>query len=124
MTRGTGLCFAIFIAFSAGSSGGNPSPEEDYAGGNWLLVSCQATLKQSDDPSSHPNLYEAYRDGFCRGIVEGVSNASPKVCPPENSTYGQQVRVVVKYMQDHPEELHMRNTTLLEKALAKAFPCP
>jgi len=123
MTRGIGLCVAI-IAFSVGSSSGSPTPqEEDYRGGSWLLVSCQATLKQPDDPSSHQNLYEAYRDGFCRGIVEGVSNASPKVCPEDNATYGQEVRVVVKYLQDHPEELHLRNSTLVEKALAKVFPC-
>jgi hypothetical protein len=49
MTRGIGLCVAIFVAFSVGSSDASPSPEEDYTGGNWLLVSCQATLKQSDD---------------------------------------------------------------------------
>jgi hypothetical protein len=48
---------------------------------------------------------------------------SPKVCPAKDSTYEQGTRVVVKYLQDHPEELHMKSSALVERALAKAFPC-
>jgi hypothetical protein len=56
-------------------------------------------------------------------MIEGISDASPKVCPPYESTYGQEFRIVTKYLQDHPEELHLKNSDLVEKALAKAFPC-
>jgi hypothetical protein len=120
MTRTLGLCF-VFLVSAVHLNGG--SPQEEVTSGNWLLVSCQVTVKTVDDPTFKENDYESFRDGFCRGIVEGVSDASPKVCPPKDSTYGQSDRVVVKYLQDHPEELHMKNSTLVETALAKAFPC-
>jgi hypothetical protein len=124
MTRTLGLCVVILLALSVGSSGGSPAPQgEATTTGNWLLVSCQLSLKTVEDHTFNENEFESFRDGYCRGIVEGVSSASPKVCPADNATYGQEVRVVVKYLQDHPEELHLRNTTLVEKALAKAFPC-
>ena len=61
--------------------------------------------------------------GFCLGIVKGVTDTSTKVCPPKEVNVGQNVRVVLKYSQDHPEELHVNQSPLIEKALSKAFPC-
>jgi hypothetical protein len=77
-----------------------------------------------DDHNYSENNFEAFRDGYCIGLVNGVTNASPQVCPDEAVTTGQTVRVVLKYLEDHPEELHLNNAVLAEKALAKAFPCP
>jgi hypothetical protein len=68
--------------------------------------------------------FDAYRDGYCSGLVAGVSSASPRVCPDDGVTGGQQIRVVLKYLQDHPEELHLDDALLVDRALAKAFPCP
>jgi hypothetical protein len=76
-----------------------------------------------DDRNYSENTFEAWRDGYCTGLVNGVTNASPRVCPDEAVTTGQTLRVVVKYLEDHPEELHLDNAVLVEKALAKAFPC-
>jgi hypothetical protein len=124
MTRAIGLCVAVFIAFSVGSSGGSPSPQgQDVMSGNWLLVSCQVSVRSMDDTASRGNTLDSYREGFCNGLVEGVSDASSKVCRKEEVTNGQELRVVLKYLQDHPEELHLRNSALVEKALVKAFPC-
>jgi hypothetical protein len=123
MTRTIGLCVVIFLAFGMGTSSGSPSPEEDVTSGNWLLVSCQLSVRSMDDSAFHENTFESYREGFCNGLVEGVSNASSKVCRKEEVTNGQELRVVLKYLQDHPEELHLRSSALVEKALAKAFPC-
>ena len=77
-----------------------------------------------DDRNYSENTFEAWRDGYCTGLVYGISNASPHVCPDEEVTTGQETRVVLKYLQDHPEELHLDNAVLVEKALEKAFPCP
>lgn len=123
MTRTLGLFVFLFFAFCVGSSGGSASPKEEVTRGNWLLGSCQLTVKSMDDPSLSENTLEAYRDGFCRGLIDGVSHASPKVCPNEEVTHGQETRVVLKYLQDHPEELHLVNAVLVDKALSKAFPC-
>lgn len=111
----------FFCVFAVGSSGGQ-SPK-DAITGNGLLGSCQIHVKSMEDRSYKENTFEAYRDGYCSGLVYGVSSASPDICPSEGVTGGQQVRVVLKYLQDHPEELHLDDALLAERALAKAFPC-
>lgn len=117
MTKIIGVCVFMLTAVAV------CSPQE-VTRGNWLLTSCQFTMKSIDDPHAQQNSLESFRDGYCRGIVQGVVDASPQVCQGENVTLGQDFRVVFKYLQDHPEELDKRNTTLIQKALAKAFPCP
>src|SRR5271157_3443922 len=121
MFRTLGLCVLLLFAFPVGS-GSNPSLDEELTG-SWLLVSCELTVRSDDGETFHEDSFQAYRDGFCRGMVDGVADASPKVCVPPDSTYGQYHRVVLKYLQDHPEALHLRHSELVEKALAKAFPC-
>jgi len=118
------LCVLLLCVFSAGSSSGNQSPQKDVTTGNGLLGSCQIHVKSMEDRSYNENIFEAYRDGYCSGLVFGVSSASPHVCPDERVTSGQQIRVVLKYLQEHPGELHLDDAMLVEKALAKAFPCP
>lgn len=120
MLRIVCVCLMLLVA----PFGSTPAaPAEDVTRGNWLLGSCQAAVKTFDDPSYHEDLYEAYRDGYCRGLVMGVSAASPLICPDDNVIHSQQVRVVLKYMQDHPEDLHLEGTQLVYEALKKAFPC-
>lgn len=115
MTKILGLC--VFFLFAVTTL----TPQD--MSGDSLLNSCELVVKKMDNPHHSENSFESYRDGYCRGMVEGVSDTSPKICPGGNVTFGQEFRVVVKYLQDHPEELHLPNTALVEKALAKAFPC-
>ena len=118
MTRTIPLCIFLF-AFSVGSSS---AQQQDVTSGTWLQGSCQITVKATDDRTFQENDLESFRDGFCRGMIEGVSSASSRVCP-ESRDLVQEVRIVLKYLQDHPEELNQRNTTLIDKALSRAFPC-
>jgi hypothetical protein len=91
--------------------------------GNYLLRSCQITVRMLNDPHSRLDIYESWRDGRCRGLVEGVSDASPEVCADESVTLQQEYRVVLKFLEDHPEKLNMRDSALVRDALAQAFPC-
>jgi hypothetical protein len=91
--------------------------------GTFLLESCQLSLQAHENPNATQNKYEAWRDGVCVGVIEGVSATSPLVCPAENVTLGQEVRVVIKFLQEHPEKLHLRGSKLVQEALAQAFPC-
>lgn len=120
MMRASAVC--LFLLVFAGVC----SPQEEKKG-DYLLGSCLLTVNDMDHraggSASAENGYESFRDGMCRGLIEGVSDISPKVCPPNGATYGQEYRVVLKYLQDHPEELHLRDTDLIEKALTQAFPC-
>jgi hypothetical protein len=117
------LCILFLCVFAVGSSIGSRSPQSEPTTGSGLLGSCQISVRSSDDRSYNENSFEAWRDGFCIGLVTGVSSTSPHVCPAEGVTTGQEKRVVLKYLQDHPEELHLDDALLVERALTKAFPC-
>jgi Rap1a immunity proteins len=90
--------------------------------GNYLLESCRISLQHVDSSALGSHL-DAFRDGTCVGLVSGVASVSPKVCASEGVTLGQSVRVVYKYLQDHPEKLNLRDAQLIEEALSRAFPC-
>ena len=51
--------------------------------------------------------------------VERVADVSTG----EGVTFSQMERVVVKFLQDNPKKLNLNQSTLVVKALSKAFPC-
>jgi hypothetical protein len=64
----------------------------------------------------------------CLGYVAGVVDAlhmmeNSGVCPPQGSTVGQTVDVVMKYLRDHPEARHHAAAGEVFLALRQAFPC-
>ena len=72
--------------------------------------------------------------GFCFGLMEGItfSNELYKLrapgkeflCLPKGGvTNGQAARVVLRYLRDHPEQLHEKASFLAVLALRDAFPC-
>jgi Rap1a immunity proteins len=81
-----------------------------------------------------------YGSGFCHGFIAAVLDTltmweasdsyekrthdkDVRFCLPAEVTNGQIVLVFVKYLEDHPEKLHMPANLLLVEALRKAFPC-
>jgi hypothetical protein len=97
--------------------------------GNTLLATCGAAQQALDAPESAATLGA----GFCFGLVHGLvgmnqiyefklKNAA-FFCVPAGITNEQSVRIVLKYLRDHPEELHERSTVLAFRALQAAFPC-
>jgi len=72
-----------------------------------------------------------YVEGVSDGVFEEVafahamSNKEPAkpYCLPEDTENGQLIRIVLKYVRDHPEEAHYSTAFLIVKALREAFPC-
>ncbi len=65
--------------------------------------------------------------GFQLGSMTGSDgdlNAEKKgVCfPKKNTSTGQWVAIVKKYLEDHPEDLHMNAASTILLSLRKAFP--
>jgi hypothetical protein len=51
-------------------------------------------------------------------------NKKALFCTPESGiTNDQAARVVVKYLREHPERLHEKESLLAMAAFAEAFPC-
>jgi hypothetical protein len=95
-----------------------------YNNGSGLLEECEAYVNNTNVAKAHQ----------CFGYVEGIADLhetftgwkfmDKKWCLPKsrpNST--QLVRVVVKHLQGHPEELHMTAGSLVSNAFYVAFPC-
>jgi hypothetical protein len=47
----------------------------------------------------------------------------PSVCVPDALTVGQLRNIVVRYLEEHPEELHYASIVVLNNALHEVFPC-
>lgn len=101
---------------------------DDMRSGNALLRHCTAAL--SNDGST--NMTDAFMRGRCFGVMAGILDTvavytelikPPLFCPPAEGTIEQATRVVLKYLQDHPEELHNNGVQLSIAAFIKAFPC-
>ena len=109
--------------------------------GNRFLTHCSQLLKHADAGfSAETDSFDsewclAYMQGFSDGW-EGSTLAHSKdyedyrktaqtiFCIPAEVTLGQEIRVVVKWLQDHPERLHHEASAEIVAALRTAFPCP
>ena len=91
---------------------------QSFVTGHSLSENCNAT-----ESSSAFNLQIAE----CRGYIAGVNDAMLKegiFCTPIKATLGQLRPVVTRWLNEHPESLHFPASSLVQIALAKAFPCP
>ena len=68
--------------------------------------------------------------GYIMGIVDyqdtlvAWSNLDkPFFCAPGSATAGQLVKVVTKWLNEHPEELHLAASSRTANSLSRAFPC-
>ena len=99
--------------------------------GSELLRACTATVRQADGATL--NAEDAARSVWCVGYVGGFldglavmnwrGGASP-VCLPQNGIENEQaVRIVVKYLRNHPEQLHESGRIAVVVAIGEAFKC-
>jgi hypothetical protein len=112
----------ILLALFAAPSKANPAQEE-FTDGNYLLRSCAVAVRLIDNPDQHETAEDAWRYGLCTGLVTGIMYASSTVCVAPGVTTGQGIRVVDKYLREHPERLNVANVRLIDDALSQAFPC-
>jgi len=60
--------------------------------------------------------------GVCAGIVAGIFFAE-ECKAPDGVTFGQQVRIVVNYIEAGPKRMHESFYQLAYEALREAWPC-
>jgi hypothetical protein len=107
----------------------------DYPGdsGNAFVRVCSTLDKEhrSDEELLNTAMCIAYIDGYRDGVTTAITYAElhsktgvPKAyCAPSEVEDGQAAKVVIKYIQDHPEEAHQRTFIIVLKSFANAFPC-
>lgn len=100
--------------------------------GNSLLKQCSTFSRIDSSEAGNPTGTELMSAGFCLGLMQGIRHTNRAYgvvsktlfCEPEHGvTNGQAARVVTKYLQEHPEQLHESDSGLAMFALMEAFPC-
>lgn len=95
-----------------------------------FLEMCAAVDKKPTDQSH----FELFQTGYCTGWVAGftggmqVAEANYQVgekiyCLPVGNSYGQMIRIIKKFIADHPEMEHLPTGSVAGAALREAFPC-
>lgn len=112
------IALSVFLGLVAGQA--QASPQARRVSGSELLEYCSG-------PES------GFRDGVCGGYVTGVHDlhsdvveakvAKPLFCMPLGVKNGQLRLVVKKWLQEHPEKLHLPASGLVVGAFREAFPC-
>ena len=111
------LCSMPVICPAAGTTGAE------------LLQQCKGAINFRDNSGS-----TNFKVGQCLGYISGLTDSenyyhkkrsrnSHNFCIPKDVTLGQEVMVVVKYLESHPEKLRESRFILAKTALANAFPC-
>ncbi len=70
-----------------------------------------------------PDKLPDFINGICQGEVIGVLNTDEKVCIPDGVTAGQAIRVVLEWLDRHPELQHLDFALLAASALETTWPC-
>ena len=90
-----------------------------------LLRDCEEGLRASGDFA---------RARHCSGVVRGAARTlarlqqdgrvtDARACLPAGTTDARLVTVVVQYLSEHPDELHLPDVQLVVAAVEAAFPC-
>ena len=98
--------------------------------GTLLLATCREDIRSADGLAP-----PTFGGGLCLGFVTGVADMHalyhtaypetiPLFCKPEGLKVEQAVRVVIRFLETHPEQLHFGAAVLITQALQEAFPCP
>lgn len=105
--------------------------------GNEFLEKCGPVVKQVSEivvpGGKNPTFDQMFNIGFCLGFMRGIIgsngiyeslNKTSLFCFPESGIEARQaLRIIVKYLEDHPQDLHYSESTLAILALQDAFPC-
>jgi hypothetical protein len=98
--------------------------------GNHLLRVCGAAEVDMDRGTG---ARDPQGTAYCVGLVRGAQIASIqfapmlqsqyKLCAPDGVNNGQMIRIVTKYLRDHPEQLQMDDGVLALMGYMNAFAC-
>jgi len=95
----------------------------DVVSGNYFLPGCKALIA-----GDNSNAEITFRAGQCIGVVSTLQKflkGHGAACHPANIPMSQVIRVVVKYLDDHPARLHEDfMDSLAGPAIHDAWPCP
>ena|SRR6516162_2433303 len=111
---------SIFLALFILSSN-SYAQDTDVQSGKYFLPHCKAIIESNKD--------NPFQMAVCIGVVIALMRLGPSLttnisfCAPDSVTYAQAVKVIVSYLEAHPDTLHEDFVLLAHVALAEAWPC-
>jgi hypothetical protein len=114
---------SIFLALILVASG--PCAARDVGSGQAYEIGCRKAVSRS----LGNRLSEVADAGKCYGAVTTLLllgeelQESLRFCRPLGSDVGEGIRIVLKYMNDNPRDMHMPFAFLGIAALRAAWPC-
>lgn len=106
-------------------SSANAVAEEDVLSGNDMYPGCKALVEKR--AYNEKIMGEA---NFCSGMLTALAFVAPAInnpdvrsCPPSSTSALQTARVVLKYLDEHPERMHEDFRQLAIEAFHRAWPC-
>jgi ATP-dependent DNA ligase len=103
------------------------SPAEAKVTGKEILGACReiaSATSTKDELSEEPRMI-----GHCAGVIEALMVTSrlysdgTKFCSPENASTSQGPKVLVKFLDEHPQALNEQAIILVLMAFKVAWPC-
>ena len=98
-----------------------------FDSGNDFLRECRPALKERSDLTGLEKVSAPYCLGYVSGFGDGFALGeieNPTVCLPKTGIEtGQALRIVIKSMEDNPQDLHRAARILVFRALYDSFPC-
>ena len=113
---------------SVGSNPADKAGKDDLVGFGNNFYDNRASLETfTATEGRNVDLQGMFCLGFAEGLTMGVmatdiQRASKTFCEPDNVTNLQVVRIITKYIADHPDKAHEPTAVLAVEALRKAFP--
>jgi hypothetical protein len=118
------------IAMGLALIGSHPAlgQSKDRDSGNYYLPHCRAMM-DSANAVAVPDIEAILASGQCAGIVAGMMTAGKfltadyRYCVPDTVNLGQALKVVIRYLDTNPNQLHYDFRYLVLATLKGAFPC-
>lgn len=95
--------------------------ESPFDTGNTFNAQCRAAKEKDGNGIDFGLCY-----GFVRGIIERDSMLLPplrSMCIPAGVTWGQEIDIILSYLDKNPESRHLPASFLSIMGLRLAFPC-
>ena len=137
LTLGGSVLLLLFSNWGAAAQEPQQRPLDN---GVYLLRACGNTLIPQDSLTAQ-DLQKVFTAIHCTGFIDGMMDMNKayrdiflKVAfdrsdlgffclPPQGIAVEQAIRIVVKYLEGHQEDLHLTRRSLVWTALGEAFPC-
>jgi hypothetical protein len=98
-----------------------------YSDGNHLQEVCNEAIKLFDSRDEA----DVFNAGNCFGYIRAandmyevlVNSSNRTICIPSGIRAKQLIRIVDKYLEEHPEKLHNVGSLLVYESFQESFPC-